>query len=253
MSFLESIKNLFAPAASAGSVTLADVEPFRRSCWIPVVAEGDGGVLDSKFAGIPYLSPDEDWPVCPNCKNPMQLFLQLNSDGLPADCEQTWGEGLLQFFYCTNTKPACEYDLRAWDPFSPVTLLRVVVPTDSASRYTRSPVINAFPPKRITEWTKTDDLPAWDEMRDLGLELPEELAEELAETYPREGEKLLGWPAWVQSVEYPECPECKTEMGLVFQIDSYKNLPHMFGDAGTGHITQCPIHKQRLAFGWACS
>jgi hypothetical protein len=26
----------------------------------------------------------------------------------------------------------------------------------------------------------------------------------------------------------------------------------MFGDSGIGHITQCPEHKEVLAFGWAC-
>jgi hypothetical protein len=42
-------------------------------------------------------------------------------------------------------------------------------------------------------------------------------------------------------------------MHLLFQIDSEDNLPYMFGDAGCGHITQCPKHPHRLAFGWACS
>jgi hypothetical protein len=42
-------------------------------------------------------------------------------------------------------------------------------------------------------------------------------------------------------------------MQFVFQIASEDNIPYMFGDVGTGHITQCPEHKNQLAFGWACS
>ena len=30
------------------------------------------------------------------------------------------------------------------------------------------------------------------------------------------------------------------------------NLPFMFGDSGCGYITQCPEHKEVVAFGWAC-
>jgi hypothetical protein len=41
-------------------------------------------------------------------------------------------------------------------------------------------------------------------------------------------------------------------MARVFQVDSDHNVPFMFGDAGCGHITQCPAHKDVVAFGWAC-
>jgi hypothetical protein len=56
----------------------------------------------------------------------------------------------------------------------------------------------------------------------------------------------------VQRVEYPNWPTCDARMGLVLQIDSEDNVPHMFGDVGCGHITQCPNHPEVLAFGWAC-
>lgn len=42
-------------------------------------------------------------------------------------------------------------------------------------------------------------------------------------------------------------------MQLVFQLDSEKGLPFMFGDVGIGHVTQCAEHKDVLAFAWACS
>jgi hypothetical protein len=42
-------------------------------------------------------------------------------------------------------------------------------------------------------------------------------------------------------------------MRHVFQLDSEDHLPFLFGDAGTGHLTQCPQHHEVVAFGWACS
>jgi len=41
-------------------------------------------------------------------------------------------------------------------------------------------------------------------------------------------------------------------MGLVFQLDSEDSLRPMFGDMGCGHVTQCSVHPDVLAFGGAC-
>ena len=72
------------------------------------------------------------------------------------------------------------------------------------------------------------------------------------EEFPQVGDKLAGYPAWAQGIEYPDCPICRETMRLLFQIDSEDNLLYMFGDVGCGHITQCKMHKEQLAFGWAC-
>ena len=77
-----------------------------------------------------------------------------------------------------------------------------------------------------------------------------DIAEEISSA--ASGDKLFGWPYWVQGVEYPGCPQCGERMEMVFQIDSQNNLPFMFGDTGCGHITQCPVHKEVVTFGWAC-
>ena len=76
-------------------------------------------------------------------------------------------------------------------------------------------------------------------------------AEEIANGEP--GDKLAGWPAWVQGVEYPSCALCGSRMLQLFQVDSEDNIPFMFGDVGCGNITQCPEHKEIVAFGWACT
>jgi len=207
------------------------------------------------FPGCRFLPAGSEWPECPNCQNPMQLFLQLNSDTLPEEVGKLWGDGLMQFFYCTNSTPLCEVDCEAYFPFSRSTLLRTIIPekNEVESRHPESPVQDAFPAKKIVGWTKTDDLPNWMELEELGFELPDKKYEPIEDTYPRAGDKLWGWPLWIQGIEYPDCPQCATRMRLLFQIDSNRNLPFEFGDIGTGHITQCPNHIDVLAFGWACS
>ncbi|MEH1897802.1 MAG: DUF1963 domain-containing protein [Nostoc sp.] len=74
----------------------------KRLAWKPIVQEGDGDLTVSKFGGKPWLNADEEWPCCPNCGKPIQLFLQLNLDELPQNLNTKFGNGILQFFYCTN-------------------------------------------------------------------------------------------------------------------------------------------------------
>lgn len=225
--------------------------PFRRRAWIPETADGDGGPGDSKFSGRPWLSPEEGWPACGNCGRPMQLFVQLSARDLPSEAEARLGGGILQLFYCTSEEPHCESECEAFFPDAKSTLLRLLPPPGAAGA--GEPPSGTFPPRRIVGWTEVVDYPNWEELEELGVPLGDEEGDALAEQdYPRSGEKLLGWPAWVQSVEYPSCPECGRRMEMLFQIDSEQNLPYMFGDVGTGHVTQCPVHEHRLAFGWAC-
>jgi hypothetical protein len=70
---------------------------------------------------------------------------------------------------------------------------------------------------------------------------------------PRPGDKLGGWPRWIQFPERPSCALCGAAMDCLFQVDSEDNVPYMFGDMGCGHITQCPTHRDVVTFGWACS
>jgi uncharacterized protein YwqG len=147
-----------------------------------------------------------------------------------------------------------------------------VQPTGEAT--TISVPAEFFPAKRIIDWKTFIDLPKPSEHEELGLKYTydhkagtvdlacEELGlrfedirdRSLAENIANSelGDKLAGWPAWVQDVEYPLCPRCGRRMVLVFQVDSEDHIPFMFGDVGCGHVTQCPEHKDVVAFGWAC-
>ncbi len=231
------------------------LKSFQRSAWIPITQEGDGARDASKFAGIPWLAADESWPVCPNCQAPMQLFIQLNLQTLPLELGDRFGTGLLQLFYCSNNtiEVNCECDGQGWEPFSPVHLARLIQHQGELNASNSESEIG-FPAQRIMGWEIVEDYPGWTEEQEgnLPLSLSDEEWTSLGESFPRPGDKLAGWPHWIQGVEYPSCPICEAPMELVLQLDSNDHLPYMFGDAGCGHITQCPIHKDQLGFGWAC-
>lgn len=245
----------------------------RLPAWKPIIEDGDSASTASKFCGTPWIGPDIPLPKCGYCKKPLQLFLQLDLGDLPEELGQRFGVGLLQLFYCTRDE--CQSE-GGWEPFADdLSRVRVVQPGGASHKASVPEQEGHFPAKRIVGWSKFLDLPIPCEHDELGLkysydfvagtlriECPElefDLsnpmndcpAEEIAVSQP--GDKLAGWPAWIQDVEYPNCPRCGRRMVHVFQVDSEDNIPFMFGDVGCGHITQCPEHKEVVAFGWACS
>lgn len=256
----KGIFDMAGPERSAEfEVALARLTPFRRDAWVPATKPGNGELTASRFSGIPWLPEDEDWPVCPNCGQPRQLLLQLDLATLPARPEGCPEKGLLQLFYCTNSEDECGVQLEGWRPFSPNAVVRIVNAASPGRAFGRSPVPDAFPPRRIVGWQRKDDYPKDSEASEFGVKLTddedkvEDVFDELTDAdIPVRGEKLMGWPNWVQGVEYPSCPECGRRMTYLFQIASEHNLPFMFGDSGTGHITFCLNHPSRLAFAWVC-
>jgi hypothetical protein len=266
-------------------------EAHRRPAWRPVVADaergepsgGAGGV--AKFGGRPWLLPGEAGPRCAHCDRPLQLFVQLDLDDLPDELDGRFGPGVLQLFYCvggpaTGDHPECIGE-EAWAPFSDVaSLVRVVPGGAEALAPAGSPadvadVADGFAAAAIVGWERFDDLPdpedhdllgLWrtydHDLRTLSVRCPEvgleatvgldDLdIEDIAHAAARD--KLAGWPHWDQGREYPACPTCDATMRLVLQLDSEDHLPFTFGDLGIGHITQCPVHHDVVAFGWACS
>ena len=246
---------------------LEKLAPLKRRAWKPVVEEGTGSMSVSKFAGQPLLVGDESHPVCPNCERPLQLFLQLNLDDLPAEIKDEYGEGIVQLFYCTSEEPLCEVDCQAFFPFAASVLARLIKPENinlngfdrplelaTPSNDSQMSAESIFPPKRIVGWEALDDYPNSEEAGTLGIEFSDDEIDEYYETdHPLVGDKLAGYSMWVQGIEYPNCPVCGELMRLLFQIDSEDNLPYMFGDVGCAHLTQCATHKEQLAFAWACS
>ena len=225
------------------------VEALIRACFVPETSAGsfENG---SGFGGSPFLPRGIEHPLCPGCWQPMTLLLQLKLEDLP-NYEADERGGLLQLFYCTTDEPdLCERSSKSWAPFSDGSVVRIV----SAYGGTVSNVPARFPAIRITGWREEPDLPTWEEMRSIGVVPDPDLGLRLINAdVPRLGDKLAGWPAWVQGVEYPSCPLCGATMRLVFQIASEVHVPFRFGDSGTGHITRCETHQNLVAFGWACA
>ncbi len=187
----------------------------------------------------------------------MPLFLQLNLNDLPEDIQGKYGSGLLQVFYCLNSNPHCESACQAFFPFMQGKLVRVIQPEGDVNSDRRQPAdihnAHTFPPKQIIGWERDEDYPGWEEALEHGISLSDEQWSQVAEQdFPRSGDKLAGWPYWIQGGEYPHCAICHERMQLVFQIDSHDHIPYMFGDLGCGHITQCPAHHEQVAFAWAC-
>jgi hypothetical protein len=193
-------------------------------------------------------------------------------DKLPPELEGRFGGGLLQLFYCVNG----DCSANGWEAFSSGKLVRMIDPAEEpeADRVSPEPPREPFPLRAITGWRKVTDHPHPPEHDLLGVSyafdfkrhvvrvecpsagvsidnLPMSAPEGLSIALP--GDKLAGWPLWVQGVEYPTCPRCDRVMQLVLQVDSEDNVPFMFGDVGTGHITQCPVHTDTVTFAWACS
>jgi hypothetical protein len=197
----------------------------------------------------------------------MRFLLQLDFDSMPLSTSDRPESPLLQLFYCSTDDGQCE----TWRPHSGTHHFR------TRSRVATIQAGPLEPLRRVVVgvWEEFDDFPSSAEHEALGIDyeydfgaglvtvrcadpgivLPKlsvdmDVAETIADAAT--GDKLLGWPKWVQGVEYPECPRCNRQMSFVFQIDSNDNLDHMFGDVGIAHLTRCVAHPEEFAFGWAC-
>ncbi len=219
---------------------------YRRMSWKPIVEDGDGPVDASKFSGTPWLSKNMEWPVCPKCNKPMQFFVQLNLADLPKDLKEDFGTGLLQMFYCTNFN--CDYPPEAISPFAKCVLARIIQPDGEGKDVELPEFEDPFPPKLITGWESLDDYPCGLEWETGEIDVDLDYDEEgIPWQNNYSGDKLWGWPHWVQSACHPSCLVCDHRMRVVFQI-ACDNLPYMFGDGDRGWITQCPEHKEQLTF-----
>lgn len=246
------------PDAAELKTAIAEYQTFARLAFVPEVSAIEPGSPASKFGGAAWLLPGESWPRCGVCQAEMALFVQLHSENLPPEAEKPFGDGLLQLFHCVRYCGCND-----WEGFGKNMLARRV-PVIGLVKHEMPPTIDdRYGPKSIRGWDVRADHPNGDELRQLRPASP---AAELIgtrdwenavegtdlETVPIQKDKLLGWPDWVQSVEYLDCPTCGQRMQYVFQIASEDNVPYMFGDCGVGHICICLEHPQHVSFRWAC-
>lgn len=253
------------------------LDPWRRRvtrpAWTPVVEEADGPPTASKFFGTPWTGPRSPWPRCTGCKIPLAPLLQLRLGDIPGP-RGRFGPGLLQFFYCSRAS-GCKAGY-SHKPFSDqATRVRVVRPTP---RGRTVPTPQDYEPpeapaQRVVGWDRIDDRPHLFEFDENGLSyeldsaartervrcpevgldvtIPEKFNWIDDASRPAPGDKLGGWPNWIQRQEYPSCPRCGRRMALLFQVASHDHARSTLGDFGTGHVTQCPDHRDVVAFGSA--
>ena len=216
----------------------------RRTAWLPKTEDGEGPAGASRIGGRPFLMVGESWPTCGHCGKPLFLVLQLRSSELPPEVVKLTGEGMIQSFYCLSE---CEVDAEGWAPWSKAHLNRRIPLGAVGDVYPGGRTVRA---RQIVTWQDVADLPHWEDQE---VELDDALdALYDAARRPLAGDKLMGWPCWVQGAERPRCTTCGGEMRVLFQVDSNDNLDFMWGDVGIAHLSICPKHRDVLAFGWAC-
>jgi hypothetical protein len=233
---------------------LATMSGLSRPAWVPIAEKRDDLGGASKFAGTPLLHPGETWPQCAMCRKPLALFLQLNLATLPEDIRGEFGHGHLQMFYCVSDSGCCVQGENWHSPFAPHQLLRRIDSSRSEPAVLAPRFDRILPASTIVGWERIDDYPNSYELDELGVELDDEIRDELFERglTAAQRDKLLGWPAWVQNANYPECRICGRALWLIFSLESHQNLWYAFGDSGSGQLTGCPDHPDELAFAWQC-
>lgn len=215
----------------------AKLAGLRKTCWLPTVEAGeDLTLVESKFGGAPILKSGEPWPACPVCKGELSAVLQLDMEKVPAGIQKSLGNrGIFQCFLCFGRKDQstlhCDkggFIMRVWEPSAEEVAHKVEVHGRTDLK-----------PKRITGWTSKDDFPGFnDALKHVKLrnkDFEEICAMRVA------GDKLGGWPLWVQLPDWRKCGMCGTLMVQLFQLDSNTALEAVsWGDTGMAHLQMCP-------------
>lgn len=213
-----------------------------RTTQIPVLGPAKGGPTD-QMAGAPWLPAGTAHPDCACCGAPLALFLQLRTDPLRKAFPGLPPGHLVQLFYCIDGDGPCEVDAETWNAFNASTVGRLVPALDAGH-----PGAARLPGQAIVGWRPAHELP---HPEDLEIEVDGDTWMALSE-HCHDGDKLGGWPAWVQGPELPRCRVCGDTLRFLFQVDSNCGVDHMFGDVGTAHLSYCEKHPEELGFGWAC-
>ena len=223
----------------------ARLRSAKTPCFEPILETGDGAPEDAKMGGTPLGDP----PVCKGCKRTMVLLLQLDPAALPDGAPLT-GKGPLQVFHCG--KHDCDYGDTTHSPGGTGVLLRMGLPKPKVADKEKKPKKEKPKPvakgqaSRIVGWKKGFDLPGAADAEELKLDAKE--ARLMAAQRSRDGDKLGGYPNWIQSPNCPSCPSCGEPMKFVVQLSA--RLVD-FGDSGLGYVHQCAKHPAKLAFSWS--
>jgi hypothetical protein len=216
-------------------------ERLERTAWFPLLEVGEGDPRGSRFGGRPWLAEAEAWPACGRCLLPMHFLVQLAGDDLPPALRPARPGALVQLFLCDRRCQKADLGT----PFAPSTVARELhSERGGVARAPRPEVV--FPAHRVLRWLPRPDHPSYADLCErLGLADALELVDALRARglRPAGGEKLGGWPDWVEDAEYPRCPACRgpsrPRMEPWLQIDSNRSLPVQLGEHGVGWLIRC--------------
>ena len=229
---------------------LSILKKSKRIAFIPQTEEKQAAyTTESKFGGLPYLNKESDWCICSGCNRPMSLFVQLNLEETPIKYANN--KGLLQVFYCTTL--TCNLANENYVPFNAgVVVRRLEVNTEQCAILTQLPDgLMIFPENRINKWSKVEDYPHPESYHTLDIIWNETTNDILEDFEPAiEGDKIGGYPAFVQGHQIVFDPEDNTPYTFLMQIDSQDNLPFMFGDMGRAYVCYHPQKPDKLALFW---
>ncbi|MDX2012585.1 MAG: ATPase, T2SS/T4P/T4SS family [Myxococcaceae bacterium] len=202
-----------APRAPASGPTFAPPIESRRSgtraprvAFLPVTsADADGrSRLGTRLAHRPRAA---SWPTCRDCGAALALIVQLDLASLP---EPFSGRaGLAQLFVCTSG--GCELT----DERSKGVLVEVHDASDlELVEAPASLALEVVEPGVITSWRRFEEDPVADDLARLGFTVDDD-DDDLSR--PMRCDKLGGWPAWEQGLDWP-LDETGAPFELLFQL-----------------------------------
>ncbi len=245
-------------------------EPFKKDCFLPILGfPNDRRYVGTRYGGRPSRTKLRDWPRCGACKKSMTFLFQIDLAELDLEQKRT---NLVQLFMCASDRCALRESAHINEPFSPGT--RVIISPEDSRKMSEEgfpndiqEVPNLFV---VADWKRISDYPNLIEMETLGLAAPvlgrgpgpvlgrgprgpgeaiyrfrgENVNQEVKDLQKKtsSGDKALGWPVWIQEVEYPHCETCQKPMELLYQIVDQLFIDFGFSPGAAGFLFWCSEH-----------
>ena len=210
------------------------LQQYGRPCALADLSVAAGATAGaSRLGGVPSLDAASAWPQCGGCREPMTFLAELVASELAGLLEPVPFEGRLQVFECPNcdgrehfTRSRCVRQI-ALDA-----VVATALPDESAhwSRF-------MIPERSIVGWTVARDTPDVDEVNELCDYDIDEASELLAQRGHRHrGEKVGGWPSWIQNIDYGVCDVCpRSTLVFVMQLAAAA-----LGEESALYVLRCP-------------
>jgi predicted DNA-binding WGR domain protein len=193
-----------------------------RTAWDMVL----GAKGDDLFGGVPPGFDAKNWPVCADCRHPMQFIALFHADRERLPLGKA---AALAVFACNGhfTSGACE----TWEADAGCNAAILLTAKQLARPALDRPPNSADGEKPIPPMRR----------RMIGYRPRHEADPELEDNaaHPAGCSKLGGFPAWLQFPDAPECDACGEAMQFVGQIDERADAKLNFG-GGIAYVFRCP-------------